>query len=154
EAADGEAGLSAAFSPGIDLVLLDVLLPRVDGFRVLETLRRDRSTVPVIMLTARGTEEDRVRGLRGGADDYVVKPFGAMELLARVDAVLRRASERPSDNASIKIAAREIDFARREVRFADGRRVTLSERETDILKYLAANRGRTIPRDELLRRVW
>jgi len=154
EAADGEAGLAAAGNPGIDLILLDVLLPKMDGFRVLESLRSRCSVVPVIMLTARGTEEDRVRGLRGGADDYVVKPFGALELLARVEAVLRRAAERPTNTEPVVVAGRTIDFARREVRFNDGRRVVLSEREADILKYLAVNRGRSVTRDELLRRVW
>jgi DNA-binding response OmpR family regulator len=154
EAADGEAGLSAASTPGIDLVLLDVLLPKLDGFRVLESLRRDRSGVPVIMLTARGTEEDRVRGLRGGADDYVVKPFGAPELLARVEAVLRRSAERPSPLAPITIAGRTIDFQRREASLPGGKRVILSEREAEILRYLATNRGRAITREELLRRVW
>ncbi|MGE3107783.1 MAG: response regulator transcription factor [Phycisphaerales bacterium] len=154
EAADGQAGLDAASRPGIDLILLDVLLPKMDGFRVLESLRIRCSAVPVIMLTARGTEEDRVRGLRGGADDYVVKPFSALELLARVEAVLRRAAERPSSTEPLVIADRTIDFARREVRFKDGRRVVLSEREADILKYLAANRGRAVTREELLKRVW
>lgn len=154
EAADGEAGLAAASNPGIDLILLDVLLPKMDGFRVLESLRLRCSITPVIMLTARGTEEDRVRGLRGGADDYVVKPFSAIELLARVDAVLRRAAEKPSGNAPVTVAGRVIDFARREVRFQDGRRIVLSEREADILKFLAVNKGRTVTREELLRRVW
>lgn len=154
EAADGQAGLEAASRPGIDLILLDVLLPKMDGFRVLESLRLRCSSVPVIMLTARGTEEDRVRGLRGGADDYVVKPFSALELLARVEAILRRAAEKPNNTEPLLIADRTIDFARREVRFKDGRRVVLSEREGDILKYLAANRGRAVTREELLKRVW
>lgn len=154
EAADGQAGLSAAATPGIDLVLLDVLLPKMDGFGVLESLRRECSAVPVIMLTARGTEEDRVRGLRGGADDYVVKPFSAKELLARVEAVLRRSAERPSPVETVNVAGRILDFQRREAVLADGTRVVLSEREAEILRYLAANRGRTITREELLRRVW
>jgi DNA-binding response OmpR family regulator len=154
EAIDGQAGLSAAATPGIDLILLDVLLPRIDGFQVLDTLRRECSAVPVIMLTARGTEEDRVRGLRGGADDYVVKPFSAKELLARVEAVLRRSAERPPPVETITVAGRVFDFKRREAVLASGERVVLSEREADILRYLAANRGRTITREELLRRVW
>jgi len=154
EASDGESGLAAAGNPGIDLILLDVLLPKMDGFRVLESLRSRCSIVPVIMLTARGTEEDRVRGLRGGADDYVVKPFSALELLARVEAILRRAAEKPSSTEPLTVAGRSIDFARREVRFKDGRRIVLSEREADILKYLAANRGRSVTREELLKRVW
>jgi DNA-binding response OmpR family regulator len=154
EAPDGQAGLSAAATPGIDLILLDVLMPRMDGFTVLETLRRECSAVPVIMLTARGTEEDRVRGLKGGADDYVVKPFSAKELLARVEAVLRRSAERPSPIERVSIAGRLLDFQRREAVLPDGRRIVLSEREAEILRYLAANKDRTITREELLRRVW
>src|SRR3954467_1391622 len=92
EAADGAAGLEAALADGIDLVLLDILMPRMDGLQVLTELRRARPALPVIFLTARGQEEDRVRGLRAGADDYVVKPFGATEVLARIEAVLRRSA--------------------------------------------------------------
>ncbi len=154
EAADGEAGLSAAIGAEIDLVLLDILLPKKDGFAVLEELRRARPALPIIMLTAKGAEEDRVRGLRGGADDYVVKPFSVRELLARVDAVLRRSAERPQAVASVAIAGRVVDFERREVRFPDGSRAPLSERGAAILQYLAANPGRAISRSELLARVW
>src|SRR5262245_61167393 len=90
EAADGDRGLDEALRRGVDLVLLDLLLPRRDGLNVLAEVRKVRPTLPVIILTARGSEDDRVRGLRMGADDYVVKPFSARELLARVEAVLRR----------------------------------------------------------------
>ena len=154
DAADGEEGLKQALVPGIDLVLLDVLMPKKDGFTVLEELRRARPGLPVIVLTAKGAEEDRVRGLKGGADDYVVKPFSANELLARVDAVLRRSPERPRSIGSVAILGRTIDFERREVRFEDGARDGLTEREAEILHYLAANPGRAIARDELLQRVW
>jgi len=154
EAADGEAGLSAAVGAEIDLVLLDVLMPKKDGFAVLEELRRARPSLPVIMLTARGAVEDRVRGLRTGADDYVIKPFSVKELLARVEAVLRRSAERPQGVPSMTIADRVIDFERREGRLPDGGRAGLSERETAILRYLAVNPGRAIARSELLARVW
>lgn len=154
EAEDGEAGLQAALRPDTDLVLLDVLLPRMDGFAVLAHLRSARPALPVIMLTARGTEEDRVRGLRGGADDYVVKPFSARELLARVDAVLRRSPGRPTNVAELLIAGRSVDFERREVRFADQSRAALSEMECRLLQYLASCRGRALSREELLSRVW
>src|SRR5947208_2442764 len=97
EAADGQRGLDEAIRPGIDLVLLDLMLPRRGGLDVLMELRKGRPELPVIILTARGSEDDRVRGLRMGADDYVVKPFSARELLARVEAVLRR-SARNGDN--------------------------------------------------------
>ncbi|MEM7308085.1 MAG: response regulator transcription factor [Planctomycetota bacterium] len=155
EAGDGEAGLKTALSAGPDLVLLDVLMPKKDGFEVLDELRRSRPNLPVIMLTARGAEEDRVRGLRGGADDYVVKPFNTGELLARVEAVLRRTPARPETSVSeIEVAGRQIDFERREARLPDGNVVQLTEREAEVLAYLAANRTRAISRDELLRCVW
>ncbi len=155
EAADGEAGLAAALKLDVDLVLLDLLLPRKDGFEVLAELRRARAAVPVIVLTARGAEEDRVRGLRGGADDYVVKPFSARELLARVEAVLRRSAERPRTlRPAFTVRDRTIDFRRREIRFADGTQSELSEREATLLEYLAAHAGRAIGRGELLYRVW
>jgi DNA-binding response OmpR family regulator len=160
EAADGEAGLAAASNgtlggaSRIDLVLLDVLLPKLDGFNVLSQLRQRKCRTPIIMLTARGTEEDRVRGLRSGADDYVVKPFSAMELLARVDAVLRRSEQAPASSGPVSIAGRTIDLERREARLPNGQTVQLSEREADILGYLAANRDRIVTREELLRHVW
>jgi two-component system alkaline phosphatase synthesis response regulator PhoP len=154
EAADGKAGLETAISAEIDLVLLDVLMPKMDGFTVLKELRKAKPALPVIVLTARGEEQDRVRGLRDGADDYVVKPFSATELLARVEAVLRRSAERPRTVGRISVAGRTIDLERREVSLADGAREVLSEREAGVLAYLAANPGRAIGRDELLSRVW
>ena len=154
EAADGTRGLETAIAADVDMVLLDIVMPGLDGFEVLAELRKVKPAVPVIMLTARGTENDRVRGLKGGADDYVVKPFSARELLARVEAVLRRSAERPSDVAVLEVEGRTIDLQRREVRHADGRRCELSERETELIRYLAANAGRAVARDELLARVW
>ncbi len=154
EAADGEAGLLAAVQRDVDLVLLDLLLPRRDGLEVLREVRRAKPSLPVIVLTARGAEEDRVRGLRAGADDYVVKPFSAKEVLARVEAVLRRTAERPRSEGSLVLRGRTIDFERREVRFEDGTRAEIPEREAALLRYLAANRGRAVSREELLQRVW
>lgn len=154
EAPDGKAGLLAALTAGVDLVLLDVLMPHLDGFAVLTQLRAARPSLPVIMLTAKGEEADRVRGLRAGADDYVVKPFSATELLARVAAVLRRSPERPDDIHHIAIAGRTIDLARREVTFADATTALLSDREAHTLAHLARNRGRAISREELLKSVW
>ena len=154
EAADGEAGLELALASSLDLVLLDVLMPGANGFETLAALRRERPSLPVIMLTARGSEEDRVRGLRGGADDYVVKPFSTTELLARVEAVLRRSAERPQALSRLKIAGRTIDFERREALLADGTTVQLTEKEAELLAYLAAHPERAITREELLRRVW
>jgi DNA-binding response OmpR family regulator len=154
EAGDGPAGLQEAQSGGVDLVLLDLMLPVLDGFQVLAELRRVCPTRPVIILTARGGEEDRVRGLKMGADDYVVKPFSARELVARVEAVLRR-TLRPTDDVNVVHLGRaKIDLQRREVKWADGDRTELSETEAAVLKYLVANRERSVTRDELLGRVW
>lgn len=154
EAANGRDGLAKASGGELDLVLLDVVMPHKDGFAVLKELRKSKPTLPVIFLTARGTEEDRVKGLRGGADDYVVKPFSAKELLARVEAVLRRSAERPKPVSEVEVAGVTIDFERREARLPGGKRVELSEKEAGILLYLAANPGRAIAREELLSRVW
>ena len=154
EAADGPSGLAAALVEGVDLVLLDLALPKKDGFEVLSELRKSRPALPVIVLTARGTEEDRVRGLKTGADDYVVKPFGVKELIARIEAVLRRTPARPEATGAADFSGRTLDFERREVRFVDGSKVDLTEREAAILFYLAAHRGRAVGRDELLQRVW
>src|SRR5438034_143230 len=119
EAADGDRGLEEAGRAGVDLVLLDLLLPKRDGLNVLAELRKVRPTLPVIILTARGTEDDRVRGLKLGADDYVVKPFSARELLARVEAVLRRSPARPAPVQGARLGRAVIDFARREVRWSE-----------------------------------
>ncbi len=154
EAADGQAGLAAALSQEIDLVLLDVLMPKMDGITMLRELRRAKPALPVIVLTARGEEHDRVQGLRDGADDYVVKPFSATELLARVEAVLRRSPARPCGVQRVTIAGRIIDLERREVTLGTGERVQLSQKEAEVLGYLITNRGRAIARDELLSRVW
>lgn len=154
QAADGREGFETASSAEIDLVLLDISMPKRDGLSVLEELRLVRPGLPVIFLTARGEAEDKVRGLRLGADDYVVKPFNAAELLARVEAVLRRSAERPKRLERLSLHGRTIDFARREVVFDDGRRVVLAQREAEVLEFLVSNRGRAISRDELLQRVW
>jgi DNA-binding response OmpR family regulator len=154
EASDGATGLDLALRGAYELVLLDVLMPKRDGFSVLEELRKVHPSLPVIMLTARGAEEDRVRGLRRGADDYVVKPFSMSELVARADAVLRRSAERPQGLKQISIAGRHIDFERREAQLADGTRVALTEKEAALVAYLANHRERAITRDELLRCVW
>jgi two-component system, OmpR family, alkaline phosphatase synthesis response regulator PhoP len=152
--ADGQEGLDTAVTAQLDLAILDVVLPRRDGFAILAAVRRARPALPVILVTARGAEQDRVHGLETGADDYVVKPFSSKELLARVTAVLRRSAERPSDVGQVTIAGRAIDLERREVERPDKSRVQLSERETELLRYLVQNRGRAIARQELLERVW
>lgn len=154
EAADGVAGLQAARGAGVSLVLLDLLMPKMDGFEVLRELRISHPALPVIILTARGSEDDRVRGLRIGADDYVIKPFSARELIARVEAVLRRSPERPAPIVRLRGGTTVVDCARREVVRGDDERVALSEMETNILERLAAHAGRVVSRDELLSSVW
>ncbi|MFO0809656.1 MAG: response regulator transcription factor [Gemmataceae bacterium] len=154
EAADGDAGLTAALRRDVGLVLLDLLLPKRDGLDVLAELRKVRPALPVIVLTARGTEDDRVRGLRMGADDYVVKPFSARELLARVEAVLRRSPHAAPQTTGATLGPAKLDFQRREVVWPCGTRIELSETEANILTYLLAKRETTVARDDLLAAVW
>ena len=154
ESGDGDEGLEMALSREPDLVLIDIMLPRRDGYSLLEEIRKSKPALPAIMVTARGTEADRVRGLKTGADDYVVKPFSALELLARVEAVLRRSAERPQTVGTLELGDRTVDLERREVRQADGSTREISAKEAEVLQYLAASRGRAVSRDELLQRVW
>jgi DNA-binding response OmpR family regulator len=154
EAARGDDGCREALRSECDLLLLDLVLPGLDGMEILRQVRKGRPTLPVIILTARGQETDRLEGFRRGADDYVVKPFSLKELLARVEAVLRRSPERPLEVETVRLPTGVADLARREVRFDDGTSCELSEREQALLRYLAANPGRAISRDEILSRVW
>jgi len=154
EAGDGGEGLRLALASEADLVLLDIMLPGRDGFELLDEIRHSKPALPVIMVTAKGAEEDRVRGLKGGADDYVVKPFSALELLARVEAVLRRSAERPQTVGTLELCGRTVDLERREVHLQGGERREISAKEAELLQYLAGARGRPVGRDELLQRVW
>lgn len=154
QAADGNHGLKQAVSTEYDLLLLDLALPGTPGMEILRAVRQARPTQPVIILTAKGDESDRIAGLKSGADDYVVKPFSVRELIARVQAVLRRSPSRPGDIDSVDFAGGEIDFERREIRNGDGSRCELSERESELLRYLINHSGRAISRDELLSSVW
>ena len=154
EAGDGNRGLSQALRATFDLLMLDLVLPGQSGFEILKQTREARPTLPIIILTARGEEADRVNGLRLGADDYVVKPFSVRELLARVEAVLRRSPERPSAVNKLDLDCGTVDFERREVRYGNGKRCELSEREVQLLSYLATHQGRAVSREEILTRVW
>jgi two-component system, OmpR family, alkaline phosphatase synthesis response regulator PhoP len=154
EAGDGVTGSELAVAGDLDLVLLDLVLPRRDGIEVLRRIRREDPGLPVIVVTARGAEEERVRGLELGADDYVVKPFSARELLARVEAVLRRSPGRPQPIRRLQLAAGEVDLDRGQVRLTGGASEELSKLEADVLRYLARSRDRIVSRDELLARVW
>jgi DNA-binding response OmpR family regulator len=151
---NGEDGSEMAMKFNYDILLLDLNLPRKDGLEILRELKASRPLIPVIIITARGSENERVSGLKLGADDYVVKPFSIKELLARVEAVLRRSPERPLDIETVKLHDGVADLARCEVRYDSGNRQELSEREMNLLRYLVQNKGRAISREELLSRVW
>jgi DNA-binding response OmpR family regulator len=154
EAAEFGAARRLAVQEPYDLLLLDLVLPKGDGLDILQQVRLGRPTLPVIILTARGEESDRVRGLKLGADDYVVKPFSVQELLARVEAVLRRSPERPLDRHEVRFPDGVADLDRRQVRYHDGGQAELAEREADLLRYLANNPSRPVSRDEILTHVW
>ena len=155
-AADGEAALDAARDERLDLILLDVMLPGMSGVEVLRALRRDGVTTPVIILSAKGDEIDRVVGLKVGADDYVAKPFSRPELLARIEAVLRRQrreGDEPERREQLSFGAVRVDVARREVS-VDGEALHLTTKEFDLLAHMAASPGRIFTRDQLLARIW
>lgn len=155
-AADGTHGLELARSMAPDLVVLDLMLPGLDGFRVLKSLREEGSRVPVLILTARGEEADKVRGFRLGADDYVTKPFGLLELIARVEALLRRAgyaAPTAADDEVDRFGEVEVRAAARSVLRA-GQPVPLTPKELDLLLALLRREGGVASRLELLREVW
>jgi DNA-binding response OmpR family regulator len=152
EAPDGRAGLRAFHQSPPDLVILDVSMPELDGWATLERIR-DLSNAPVIMLTARGSELERVRGLQSGADDYLVKPFGRQELVARVHALLRRAGGREERQETYADGILTIDFAQRAVTFA-GRDVSLTPLEFKLLAAFVRHPRQVLSRDQLLELVW
>jgi DNA-binding response OmpR family regulator len=151
-AADGEEAIRLYHAEQPDLVLLDLMLPKKSGFEVLDHIRKV-SKVPVILLTARGQETDKVRGLRSGADDYVTKPFGVQELFARIDAVMRRSDVVTQAKAVCEDQLIRLDPSTREAHAAN-QKLKLSPKEFDLLMYLFKNKERVVPRDELLSRVW
>jgi two-component system response regulator ResD len=153
-ASDGPAAIEAAARSRPDLVVLDLMLPGLDGLEVMRRLReQDRDPIAVILLTAKGEESDRVAGLRLGADDYVVKPFSPAELVARVDAVLRRIDSSPSQEAPIELPDITIDPAGRHV-YVRGAEVQLTQREFDVLLFLARHPGQVFSREQLMDAVW
>lgn len=153
EAPDGHAGMEMALKANYRLLLLDLVMPGPSGFEILQALKRKRPGQAVIILSARGEENDRVRGLTTGADDYVVKPFSMKELLARVDAVLRRTCERAAPSDERAIPGGTADFRRRQLVFPD-RREDLSDKEAELLRYLIDSNGRIVSREEILRQLW
>jgi DNA-binding response OmpR family regulator len=152
-AKDGEEGFNLACRGGHDLVLLDLMLPKMDGFEVLRRLRESGSRVPVICLTARGQESDVVAGLSLGADDYVVKPFSVAELMARIEAALRRSPTGPAQGV-VALGAVKVDLKALTATREDESVVELTPIELDILRYLLDRRGRAVPREEVLKDLW
>ena len=154
-ASDGLDGLAKATDSEVDLIILDIMLPGMNGFEICKKLRSQGIQTPIIMLTAKGQEIDRVLGLEFGADDYVTKPFSPRELQARVKAVLRRIEKEPYDPEEnlFRFGVLEVDFLQYECRI-NGRKVALTAHEFGLLKYLIQNRERVIERDELLAEVW
>ena len=157
-ASNGRAGLEQARTQAVDLLILDVMLPQMDGYEVLQRFRETNSSTPVLMLTARGEELDKVRGLRSGADDYVTKPFGLMELLARIEALLRRSQKdagQESDGkpATIRLRDMEINLEARTVE-KNGQIVELAPKEFDLLVALIQHDGAVVSRTDLMRAVW
>jgi len=153
-AGNGLQALEAVADQRPDLVVLDLMLPGIDGLEVMRRLRdQDRDRIALILLTAKGEESDRVIGLRLGADDYVVKPFSPVELVARVDAVLRRVDTSPAQEAALELDDMTIDPASRRVSVR-GEEVALTQREFDVLLFLARHRGQVFSRNQLMDAVW
>ena len=150
---DGMTATQRGLDPELDLILLDLMLPKLDGIEVCRRLRKARPGLPILMLTARGSEEDKVHGLNVGADDYVTKPFGARELLARVDAMARRAKAAPADPEIIEADGCRLDLGRCEAQRGKST-IPLTPREVGILRWLHRHRARVVSRAELLEQVW
>lgn len=156
-AADGEEGLEKAFAENPDLILLDIMMPKLDGYEVCKKIREKKNT-PIIMLTARAEEVDKVLGLELGADDYVTKPFGVRELMARVKANLRKAAarEKPEERPPVaegNFGRLDLNPERYEVR-KDGKVIDLTVREFELLKFLSARKGQVFSRETMLEKVW
>jgi DNA-binding response OmpR family regulator len=152
-APDGVAGLERALKEAPDLVILDVMMPRMSGLDVCKQLKAKRPSVPIIMLTARGQEVDKVVGLELGADDYVTKPFSIRELLARVKAVLRRAKSLPKEQEQYSFGEVEVNLKSCQV-LRSGKAMDFSSKEFELLKYFLCHPGETLSRDRLLEDVW
>jgi len=152
-ATDGVEGLQKALDESPDLVVLDVMMPRMSGLEVCKQLRAKRASLPIIMLTARGQEVDKVVGLELGADDYVTKPFSIRELLARVKAILRRAATGPKNHEHHSFGDVEVDLRRCRV-VKSGKLLDVSSKEFELLKYFISHSGETLSRDRLLEDVW
>jgi DNA-binding response OmpR family regulator len=153
EAADGESALAELRAERADLLVLDLMLPGIDGLEVCRRIRAAGNDVPVIMLTALGSETDRVVGLEQGADDYVTKPFSPRELVLRVESVLRRVGERGVAHGSVSDGDLVVDSTEHSATLS-GQRLSLTAREFDLLRFFLSNPGQAFSRDELLQKVW
>ena len=150
-ASDGEAGLGLAVDERPDIIILDVMLPRMNGFEVCEVLRSNKVETPVIFLTAKALESDKVTGLTLGGDDYMTKPFSVAELLARIQTVLRRVNA--SEGEKLTIGPLELDLSGRSV-LLEGKEVNLTTKEFELLCFMARNIGKVLPRERILQKVW
>ena len=150
-ASDGEAGLGLAVDERPDIIILDVMLPRMNGFEVCEVLRSNKVETPVIFLTAKALESDKVTGLTLGGDDYMTKPFSVAELLARIQTVLRRVNA--SEGEKLTIGPLQIDLSGRSV-LLEGKEVNLTTKEFELLCFMARNIGKVLPRERILQKVW
>jgi len=153
EAEDGETAVSLILEEKYDLILLDVMLPKKSGYDVCREVRKAGISTPILMLTARGEEIDKVLGLELGADDYITKPFSLRELLARIKAVLRRVGQKPGDPGEVTLGNLHINFNTYQA-VADGNDVAMSHKEYEILKYLWEHKGETVTRESLLENIW
>ena len=152
-ASDGAAGLKAATEGNPDLIILDVMLPKMNGLDVCKRIRRDGSKVPIIMLTARGQEIDKVLGLKTGADDYVTKPFSFLELMARVEALLRRSSGYEDRPEAYNFGDVQVNFKSMEATKGTTK-LEMSHKEFELLRFMVEHRGEVLPRERLLQAVW
>lgn len=152
-ARDGAAGLQQAGEASPDVIILDVMLPKMSGLDVCKQIRKEGNPVPILMLTARGQEIDKVLGLKLGADDYVTKPFGFLELMARVEAILRRGQGLRAGLKAYRFGDVDVDFKKGEAR-KKGKLLDLSPRELRLLEYFIQHRGEVVDRDALLDAVW
>jgi DNA-binding response OmpR family regulator len=150
---NGRTAMETGIAETFDLVLLDLMLPQMDGIEVCRRLRQARPALPILMLTARGAEDDKVAGFAAGADDYVTKPFGVRELLARIEAFARRASSVPSEPEILDLDDCTMDLGRHQASRGD-ETTHLTAREVGILRWLHRQSSRAVPRSELLERVW
>ena len=152
-AVDGETGLYLAKEIQFDAAIIDIMLPKLDGLSLIERLRTEQITLPVIVLSARSSVEDRIKGLHVGADDYLMKPFAFSELLARIQALLRRAGTQPSDPVTLAVDDLRMDIVRRKV-FRGDREIELQPKEFSLLEYLLRNAGRVVSKTMIMEHVW